>query len=276
MQVEEKCDSLEEIECMFCTSKMPEKMVKKYSRPQTAERYDAICNGKTKQTCQARCVASRDTHPDGRVKRSNSDSSILFKLQDHCRDVDGRVFSCEYCKFATCVECDRAEHIGEDCEEYKLRTGLLEKLPIVIGASKFKKDAIKNCPRCEAYWMLDERKDANGKTHQGCGYMKCAACQFRFCQRCLVPWVGEGSAYLLGKESHGHDETDGKACSYGPYGTRESGSGHALKKRYATTEEVATFWAGILAANASAAARARGDAAVGSIGRGQACNSRTY
>lgn len=30
-------------------------------------------------------------------------------------------------------------------------------------------------------------------------------CGFRFCAKCLIPWVGEGSDYLCGKEQHRED-----------------------------------------------------------------------
>ncbi|TKA72696.1 hypothetical protein B0A55_06489 [Friedmanniomyces simplex] len=211
----------EEIECMFCTNPMPEAEVKRLSRVQTGERYDAKLYHRTKQTCQVRCSGSRVLRADGMPQRSESDNSFLFILQDHDREAR-RVFGCKFCNFATCTVCDRPEHSGETCEAYQSRTGMQEDLPTVqqSGGRLIKRDAIKNCPNCDVYWMLGDG---------GCGYVKCNACQFRFCQRCLVPWVGSGSAYLVGREAHGIDDTDGKVCSYR---YRATVSGHALQNRF--------------------------------------------
>lgn len=72
------------------------------------------------------------------------------------------------------------------------------------------------CPSCAAFWDWDDR-DTSGKVVSSgkgkakgkkCGYTRCDACKYRFCGNCLVPWVGEGSAYLLGKTAHA------KSCRY--------------------------------------------------------------
>lgn len=61
-----------------------------------------------------------------------------------------------------------------------------------------------------------------------CGFTVCE-CKFRFCSRCIAPWVGEGSAYLWGKEAHG------EWCLYR---TRDSPSKHSLVNRFQETDEV--------------------------------------
>jgi len=58
--------------------------------------------------------------------------------------------------------------------------------------------------------------------------MACKACQFRFCDRCKIPWVGDGSAYLGGKGAHG------AKCLYR---TRETESTHGLSDRYSNGDD---------------------------------------
>ncbi|KAK5701557.1 hypothetical protein LTR97_004372 [Elasticomyces elasticus] len=210
------------------------------SREVERKRYDASKLGLTMQTCQARCVQSRARREDGMPELSAVNGGYVFEPQSHDRETDGRIFSCKYCSFATCVDCDRPEHCGESCIEYRRHTDMLQDLPLI--RHKYKKDTIKPCPGCKVYWMLGD---------SACGYVTCDACLHRFCSRCLVPWVGDGSAYLLGPKAHGIDPADGKPCAYGQ---RDKISKYALKKRFATDEEVPKFWAGILAAKASAGA----------------------
>ncbi|KAK5735470.1 hypothetical protein LTR17_008168 [Elasticomyces elasticus] len=243
---------LDDVQCIFCTTLLPEDQLKPLARSSTGERYDASKLGLTTQTCQARCVQSRVKRDDGMPELSAFNSGYVFEPQSHDRETDGRIFSCKYCSFATCVDCDRPEHGGESCIEYRRHTDVLQDLPMVVH--KYKKDTIKPCPGCKVYWMLGD---------SACGYVTCDACQHRFCSRCLVPWVGDGSAYLLGPKAHGIDPADGKPCAYGQ---RDKISKYALRKRFATAKEVAIFWEGIAAAKASAVARATRDAAVGSIG----------
>ncbi|KAK3073610.1 hypothetical protein LTR53_004665 [Teratosphaeriaceae sp. CCFEE 6253] len=226
MAVEES-QAEDDIQCMFCDSTMPGAEIKRLAREHTAERHEMKIQHRFKQTCQDRCAASRIAHPNGSPQRSKRNSAYCFVLQDHEPDADGRVFACKFCDFATCVVCDRPEHLGEACEDYQARTGMLEELPPVQQRSghTMKKDAIKSCPNCQVYWMLDDGG--------GCGFVKCNACCFRFCQRCLVPWVGEDSAYLVGKKAHSVDSTDGKVCTYRD---RLTFSGHTLQNRFAYSE----------------------------------------
>lgn len=107
--------------------------------------------------------------------------------QDYNRTRDGRVFTCADCSFQVCTDCDRPEHVGEVCAEY------LARLAAVHGEAETKtREAFGVCPECNATGELD-------KTN--C-HTQCDGCGYRFCSKCMVNWVGEGSAYLWGKEAH--------------------------------------------------------------------------
>ncbi|KAK5134070.1 hypothetical protein LTR08_006960 [Meristemomyces frigidus] len=218
LQVEEQ--RAEHIACMFCHSMMPEDEVKRLSRAQTSERYDAKLSDRKKQRCQARCDASRVLKPNGMPDR-NDDGSFKTTLQDHDWEIDGRLFVCKFCSFQTCTFCDRPEHVNDSCEAYQSRLGLLD-TPIEVR-EKVDKRVCKVCPSCSSYFIIEK----------GCGYTTCTACQYRFCQRCLIPWVGECSAYLMGKSAHGTD-INGKVCTYRDLPTE---SGHSLQNRFAFTDE---------------------------------------
>jgi hypothetical protein len=57
----------------------------------------------------------------------------------------------------------------------------------------------------------------------------CVGCGYRFCKGCSVPWVGEKSQYLLGKEAHA------EGCRYRD---RDRESRHTLHGRFEEPEEV--------------------------------------
>lgn len=109
-------------------------------------------------------------------------------IQIHDPTVHGRIFTCQLCLFDVCTTCDRPEHFGESCEEY------LEREATAHG----KDEALTMedhwpCPGCNVTIELEER---------GCGFTVCKTCNFRFCQDCLIGWVGEGSEYELGAAAH--------------------------------------------------------------------------
>ncbi|KAH9827019.1 hypothetical protein Tdes44962_MAKER09870 [Teratosphaeria destructans] len=207
MHLEEKLG--EQIACMFCESVLPEKAIKALSRKGTGERCDAERQGRTKDQCQNRCQNSRILHAGGTPVMDPETQSFRFALPDHNLATDGRVFACQYCGFQTCVECDRPEHIGQNCAEYQTQR---DDEPIKVEA-KIDNRICKNCPNCKVYFIGTK----------GCGYTICTACRYRFCQRCLIPWVGERSAYLGGARQHGAECT---------YRDRSKPSDHALKDRF--------------------------------------------
>lgn len=133
--------------------------------------------------------------------------------QAYDREKDGRVFTCADCNFQVCTDCDRPEHVGESCTEY------LARIVAVHGEAETKtREAFAACPDCTATILPDE---ANCHTQCECGY--------QFCSKCMVNWVGEGSAYLWGKEAH-------KAgCKYR---VRDAESKHSLRNRWLQTNEV--------------------------------------
>ena len=79
--------------------------------------------------------------------------------------------------------------------------------------------AFKACPSCNSIFEME----------RGCGYTKCSACEYRFCSRCLIPWVGKHGAYLVGKRAHL------EGCLYR---TRDVEGMHGLKRRFEVDEWV--------------------------------------
>lgn len=133
--------------------------------------------------------------------------------QSFDREKDGRIFTCAHCAFSVCVACDRPEHANESCSEYRRR------LNAVHGDAEAQtRKAYKVCPDCDA---TIEPAKASCYTQCNCGY--------QFCSACMTPWVGEGSAYLHGKEAHW------PGCKYR---TRDVESKHSLVNRWQQTEEV--------------------------------------
>ena len=134
--------------------------------------------------------------------------------QDYDRDRDGRVFTCQHCHFQVCFDCDRPEHVDESCSEYR------ERQEATHGAAEARTFKVyKTCPDCKA-----TIKPLKSNCHT-----QCESCGYRFCSGCMVHWVGEGSAYLLGKEAH-----LGK-CKYR---TRDAESTHSLGNRWKQTNAV--------------------------------------
>jgi hypothetical protein len=142
-------------------------------------------------------------------------------LQPFDREKDGRVFTCKDCNFQTCTNCDKPEHSNETCREY------LDRLRTVHAAAEDATHAsFRNCPSCDALFDTE-----------GCGFTQCrggpgdnmTGCGYRFCSRCMIPWVGEDSAYTGGKEAHGED------CLYR---NRDRPSDHALKRRFKEPDDV--------------------------------------
>jgi hypothetical protein len=127
-------------------------------------------------------------------------------LQPFNRSQDGRVFTCRNCATQTCVDCDKPEHKNETCSTYR------ERLSAIHGAAEqATHTAFKSCPSCDGLFETE-----------GCGFTKCE-CGYRFCSGCMIPWVGEGSAYLGGKAARG------EGCVYL---TRDRPSKHSLKRRF--------------------------------------------
>lgn len=133
-------------------------------------------------------------------------------LQPFDRDKDGRVFTCKDCGFRACVDCDKPEHLNETCREYRDRLYTAH-----ATAENATHTAFRNCPSCTM--LFDTER---------CGFTACK-CGYRFCSGCMIPWVGENSAYTGGKEAHGDD------CVYR---IRDRPSEHALKRRFKETDEV--------------------------------------
>lgn len=108
--------------------------------------------------CMARCEAS------------------LQGTQDYDRERDGRVFTCQHCAFQVCFDCDRPEHTGESCEEYRQRQ---EAAHGQAEACTFR--VYKTCPDCNA-----TIKPLKSNCHT-----QCESCGHQFCSGCMVNWVGE-------------------------------------------------------------------------------------
>lgn len=147
-------------------------------------------------TCMNRCTKSLKTN------------------QDYNRERDGRVFTCQHCSFQSCFDCDRPEHVDESCDEYRARQ---EAIHGKAEALTFK--VCKTCPDCNA---TIEPLKSNCHT-------QCESCGHQFCSGCMVNWVGEGGAYLLGKEAHTGE------CKYR---TRDAESKHSLGNRWQQTKAV--------------------------------------
>lgn len=175
------------------------------------------------QWCQDRCAASRILDKDGKPVRDSSVEGFPYKyrLQQHDREADGNLFACEDCGFETCVDCDRPRHNGETCSALQSRLGLLHPLPEV--QDRVDRRPVGVCPSCNSYFIIVS----------GCGYTTCTACKHRFCESCMLPWVGEGGGYLLGPTAHGY-RRDGRECLYR---TRECPSTHTIKNRFVGQQE---------------------------------------
>jgi hypothetical protein len=134
------------------------------------------------------------------------------------REKDGRVFTCKRCGSRTCVDCDRPEHVGENCDEYQART-MRAPTHVTAGApSRQILQAYKRTPCCDTPFQRER-----------CNYIVCVACKFQFCSDCLVPWVGEHGALTNGKDAHKH------GCHYK---AMEKSSTHTLKHRFEENRDV--------------------------------------
>ncbi|KAI6818164.1 hypothetical protein KC352_g224 [Hortaea werneckii] len=220
-EVEEK--PTENIECLFCYTKLSEAQIKRFAWAGTYRRYKWKTEDRHFQRCQDRCAASRILDKDGEPVRDYSveGDPYMYKLQEHDRDTDGNLFACEDCGFETCVDCDRPKHDGEPCSALQTRVDLLQPLPEVHESVNGR--AVGVCPSCNSYFIVE----------RGCGYTKCDACKHRFCESCMLPWVGEGGGYLLGPTAHGY-RRDGKECLYR---SRECPSTHTIKNRFVGQQE---------------------------------------
>lgn len=215
LKVEEKKPDL--IECLFCKSIISEADFVKLARDATKRRYteEPLSRGETAlltsssytkkkepakgYTCMVRCKGS------------------LQGTQSYDDQPDGRLFTCHHCSFRVCTACDRPEHTSETCSEYRERQEGIHGQAEALSLNALK--AFKTCPDCNA--RIDPLKSA-------C-HTQCTSCGFQFCSGCMVQWVGEGSAYLLGKEAH-----TGK-CKYR---TRDAESTHSLGNRWKQTDAV--------------------------------------
>ncbi|KAI7083829.1 hypothetical protein KC356_g7254 [Hortaea werneckii] len=220
-EVEEK--PTENIECLFCYTKLSEAQIKRFAWMGTYRRYKWKTEDRHFQRCQDRCAASRILDKDGEPVRDYSveGDPYMYKLQQHDRDTDGNLFACEDCGFETCVDCDRPRHDGEPCSALQSRLGLLQPLPEVH--ERVNGRAVGVCPSCNSYFIVE----------YGCGFTTCTACKHRFCEACMLPWVGEGGGYLLGPTAHGY-RRDGKECLYR---SRECPSTHTIKNRFVGQQE---------------------------------------
>ncbi|GAB7362718.1 hypothetical protein MBLNU230_g3024t1 [Neophaeotheca triangularis] len=196
MEVEKK--RAEDVSCIFCPSIIAGDELKRLARKDTLQRYNTKLQSATTRLCQNRC------NPE---------------FQNHDPAHDGRVFTCQYCSFETCTTCDRPEHIGQTCAQYTATTIAPHAAEEAANETILTTDGtLKRCPGCTIFFSLES----------GCGYTQCEACGFRFCANCLVPWVGEGSVYMLGTEAHQ------VGCKYL---TRSDPTVHGLKHRIVGDEE---------------------------------------
>jgi hypothetical protein len=134
-------------------------------------------------------------------------------VQSYDREVDGRIFTCAVCTFKVCTDCNRPEHTDESCLKYKSRLAAIHSEAEIQTRAAFT-----SCPDCDTLVVLEK---ASCYTQCHCGY--------QFCSSCLVNWVGEGSAYLAGKEAHL------PGCKYR---LRDAESKHSLGNRWQQTGEV--------------------------------------
>lgn len=111
--------------------------------------------------------------------------------------------------------------MSETCAEYRNR---VVQAPQHADAEAATLEAFDKCPSCDTFFVL-EGEDGRSA---GCGYTQCTACGYRFCSRCLIPWVGESSAYLGGRKAHL------RGCLYR---TRDKDSKHALSRRFGPETE---------------------------------------
>jgi hypothetical protein len=215
LQVEEK--QPEEIECLFCKSIISEASFVKLARDATKRRYieESLSRGET-----ALLTSSSYSKKKEPVKSYNCMARCKGSLQGtqtHDRLADGRIFTCHHCSFRVCTACDRPEHTSETCSEYRECQEVIHGQAEALSLNTLK--AFKTCPDCNA--AIEPLKSA-------C-HTQCTGCGFQFCSGCMVQWVGEGSAYLLGKDAH-----TGK-CKYR---TRDAESTHSLGNRWEQTRAV--------------------------------------
>ncbi|KAI7252316.1 hypothetical protein KC343_g6562 [Hortaea werneckii] len=101
-EVEEK--PAEEIECLFCYTKLSEDQVKSLAWAGTYRRYKWKTEDRHFQRCQDRCAASRILDREGKpVRNSEAEGfSFKFKPQEHDRETAGKLFACGDCGFESC------------------------------------------------------------------------------------------------------------------------------------------------------------------------------
>lgn len=169
------------------------------------------------ETDQRRYTMKRDAVPEFKCQaRCNGPDTAS---QSFDREKDGRVFTCNDCKFQTCVDCDRPEHPDKTCEEIQFR---LRNDPAEIATVTSTKWLM--CPEC----------GVTGEPDGGCGYIQCVGtetlggCGHRFCSHCRINWVGDKSAYAGGQAAHAND------C---PYRNRGWDSTHNLTHRFQLSDE---------------------------------------
>lgn len=147
-------------------------------------RYEDKLNSTDGFKCQARCTAS---------KLNPKDPKSPVRFQPYDRERNGRVFTCAYCNFATCTDCDLPEHHGETCSEQKARiassTGHARDEALAAKALQ----SFARCPCCTTPYFVSSGD---------CNFLSCMACKYRFCGGCDAAWTGDGSHYFLGKEAH--------------------------------------------------------------------------
>lgn len=114
-------------------------------------------------------------------------------MQPYDREMDGRVFTCKYCNFRTCTDCDLPEHEDESCLEYQAKLASDVSRAKGEAASSAELANLSRCPACATPYVLNKG---------GCQYTWCGGCKHRFCSGCHAPWVGDGGHYLLGKDAH--------------------------------------------------------------------------